>query len=472
MFAGHVLAEQMDLECTETDESSLMQVRLEEHSRRDAKGYACAPLQSSSGAAFTVQAGIGTPPQMFNVIADSGSNNLVIPSCLCNTAGNCNKENACMIAKESSTLHFYDPAHNGSYLIKDLMYGSGPIETVVVTDMAHIGPVKTEMSNQLLLMTDERLNFGGEFEGIVGLGVPEASSGPATQTFMQMAGISQYSLCFNDEGDGVFRMGTVPSSLVVKNIGTDHWGGDFRGMSVGDESQPVLFCSEADMAEGQETPCGFIPDSGTTLMVGPAVHLERLFSSLCEGFSRCQEAAAQNPTVPKHMMLRHVLNDCSQWIEDPEATDLPSVFLHVVDHVGQHKTLEIPPSQWLIQSRAQEVREVTRHLGPLVVTEEIPTGNLETVCTPAFGVNEYRTQHNGPVWIIGTSLFYTFQVGFDTHAKTISFTEEPCGQCGVEAALLDEKDNSTRFASAGKKKHGRPRLIRPPLLAPRAFGPL
>lgn len=188
-----------------------------------------------------------------------------------------------MVSQKSSTLEFYDPGHNGSYLIKDLMYGSGPIETVVVTDMAHIGPVETEMSSQLLLMTDERLNFGGEFEGIVGLGLPENRPGPATKTFMQMAGISQYSLCFNDEGDGVFRMGTTPSSIVVKNIGTDHWGGDFRGMSVGDASQPVLFCSEADMEEGQETPCGFIPDSGTTLMVGPAKHLELLFSNLCDG---------------------------------------------------------------------------------------------------------------------------------------------------------------------------------------------
>merc|ERR1719215_1074585 len=76
--------------------------------------------------------------------------------------------------------------------------------------------------------------------------------------FLQEAGVPRFSMCFNYNEDGVLRLGGPEPKLTLGSVGKSHWGLDFRG-----------FCSEASKKPGQETACGVIPDSGSTLMMGP-----------------------------------------------------------------------------------------------------------------------------------------------------------------------------------------------------------
>jgi len=51
-----------------------------------------------------------------------------------------------------------------------------------------------------------------------------------------------------------------------------------------------------------------------------------------------------------------------------------------------------------------------------------------------FGEMDYKTSSNGPVWILGTPIFYEYVVGYDMKASppAMSFTsqsEQPCGSC-------------------------------------------
>merc|ERR1719498_1560087 len=73
---------------------------------------------------------------------------------------------------------------------------------------------------------------------------------------------------------------------------------------------------------------------------------------------------------------------------------------------------------------------------PVQVPE--PTGKWKKVCAPNFGVQQYNTDVNGPVWIMGHPLFYQYRVGYSLGAfsKTdslqpmkMAFEKGKCGSC-------------------------------------------
>merc|ERR1719387_3256750 len=91
--------------------------------------------------------------------------------------------------------------------------------------------------------------------------------------FLESAGIGHFSLCFNDaekpDAGGVLRLGTEPMPNALPSAGKAHWALGFEGISVGDAAADVVFCSPSNMPAGQETPCGAIPDSGSTAFMAP-----------------------------------------------------------------------------------------------------------------------------------------------------------------------------------------------------------
>jgi len=67
--------------------------------------------------------------------------------------------------------------------------------------------------------------------------------------------------------------------------------------------------------------------------------------------------------------------------------------------------------------------------------------SIQKVCAPAFGVMEYNTLTNGPVWILGTPFFYQFNVHFDlaSDPPAVGFQsveDEPCGTCSSSGSFV------------------------------------
>merc|ERR1740123_588515 len=93
-------------------------------------------------------------------------------------------------------------------------------------------------------------------------------------SFLDQSGVKRFGICFNEGSNGVLRLGAppVPGAIPHGAVGSEHWGLDFRGVSVaGKEVGSFVrmpFCSAENMTAGQQTPCGAIPDSGTTMMTG------------------------------------------------------------------------------------------------------------------------------------------------------------------------------------------------------------
>mmetsp|Transcript_91539 Transcript_91539/g.161375 ORF Transcript_91539/g.161375 Transcript_91539/m.161375 type:complete len:617 (-) Transcript_91539:187-2037(-) len=263
---------------------------------------------------------------------------------------------------------------------------------------------------------------------------------PEPRSFLEVAGIDTFSICFNDgDADGALRIGTPKKEVQLESFGVLHWGLGFNGISVGDESATPMFCTQMEY-ENQETPCGAIPDSGTTLITVPdSKQLSTLLVQICDGWERCANKAKENDWVTdavKAKELQNLLQGCNEWISEGEGLkELPSLYFHMSGKNGINQTLELTPWAYIL-----ETNYVNRTLQEFEDPRDVVLSELKEdiadmkVCSLSFSVMPYNTQTNGPVWILGTAFFYQFNVGYNIKDLTVSFTsidEEPCSVCSA-----------------------------------------
>lgn len=500
----------------------------------DNSAFSCTALRNQ-GSFSTVEIAVGTPEQIFHVVADTGSDSVIIQSCVCQEMNSCNAGDHCFTGTDhSSSFQINDGPQGPPGAI--ITFGSGPIHIAVATDLVRVGHMSKTMTDGVLLMVDKDLDFGGPFEGILGLGLPSTANpevadanldglvedvvaassdvtydaalvaGQVSQSaqaqkeavrdasvqrhddglalvevddeaglvsrhrassrgsdmakdevydeagFLERAGVSRFSMCFNDDGsDGALRLNPPAAARTLGNVGHDHWAVDFRGVSIGESTVRVEFCSAADMPAGQETPCAGIPDSGTTAIMAPQAHLDLLFESLCDEWSRCSALAH---TGSKAGSFQNLLTTCDDWMDEAgsDLSELPSIKFHVRGADGSEQELELPAWGY-------------------VVAMIQPDGKRQ--CEPAFSDMDYNTQKNGPVWILGTPFFYTHEIGYDLQSSPpgISFTslfgpqDAPCGSCG-SARLVSHGNalfsGSTAVDSSVEQRRRQPRHMSGP----------
>jgi hypothetical protein len=405
----------------------------------------------NKGTHFAVKVSVGTPAQDFELVADTGSDSVIVTSCVCTAEmGGCQQQDKCFKGtNHSSTFKVteFDQLPGGKVKASaaapkgpmgvSMTFGSGTVTCVVAGDTVQVGDVKANMKDGLLLLVDRRaLAISGQFEGILGLGPKksDAEQGAADKSpkkkpdlplaqrstsikppkgvayapklFLEQANVDRFSICFNDKDKpGSLRLNVPEFKNPLPSIGTFHWGLAMHGMSVGSgaahassSSGTALFCQESEMNQtnGQKTPCGAIPDSGTTLMMGPKAQVEKLFEGICDGWDRCKEARQgiyKNQTKSHAFQL--LLANCSSWLDKEKGVnELPSVFvkLGAKDNL---QDVEITPWAYVMETMQEKVMHVTGKLaGVLPVVLDLPTGKKEKVCVPSFGVQEYNTAVN------------------------------------------------------------------------------
>jgi hypothetical protein len=472
----------------EDDAVNLMQLSLA-HARRGGTnqariesdaGEACSDL-ANKGAYFTVAVDIGTPAQRFNVVADTGSDALIIPDCKCVEAQKCASPAACYSA-ENSTSFALDVKPSSDQDALSIMgakmnYGSGQIQVLVATENVKVSTISAKMHNGVFLMEDRtELRVHGDFEGILGLGLPHADAlsktGVKIPAFMEASRTRRYKLCFNEfPHPGALRLNLDFLPNPMNNIGEVHWGLDLQGFSVGDSSSNVIFCSPHDKPKWQKTPCGAIPDSGTTLMMGPADHIKKLYSALCENWPRCK-TAAEKYGADKAKAFHTLLYSCESWMTDDQGVnEIPSIFLHVAGSEGKPQTVELSAWAFVVETTQEIYKVVTAKIfGMLPVAAAIDTGKKKKICTASFGPQEYKTVSNGPVWIMGAPLFYATTVAYDIgdqdqSPSQIAFIPGPCMLCNETASLLSSQRNYRPF-SAGVPEQRRLRQLSGPIREP------
>jgi len=403
----------------------------------------CAKLQNNF-VSFTVNLCVGTPPQCFDVVADTGSNTVIVPSCVCQETAyaGCTPGEKCFEGTGKSST-FSIPKHPQ---LEQISFGSGTVAGAMATDVVKVGPASTTIDSGIFLMTDRAQLQIDEFEGIMGLGVP-SSKGEDEKLFFEEAKIGRFSLCMADSVSGSLRM-NQPSSFKneVRQIGTYHWGLDFRGMSVGkkgaSEKLPILFCDESTMKAGMDSPCGIIPDSGTTMIIGPKAQVAQLEASLCDAWPRCQQQQASGNAKAKSAAFASLLEHCSDWLHNSDGLyEMPSLFFHLRGKNGEVSMFELSAWAYIVEAQTSQGR----------VCESMLSHGADTEGS------DYITTQNGPIWIVGTPLFYEYNVGFDMESMSVALDKESCQACeddGAVKLIAGDLTNDLRNTGQPRSKHG------------------
>ncbi|CAE7648166.1 unnamed protein product [Symbiodinium sp. CCMP2592] len=178
----------------------------------------CSPLVNHESFS-SVEVRLGTPAQKLNLVADTGSNNVIVMSCACLLTKSCPKSFGTCFRGENvsstfvlrnasaSVLGSASPRESwgGGSAPESLLieFGSGRIGAFVASDVVHVGSVRTFLEDSLLLMVKQKLSVPGPFEGILGLGQPPQGEAAAKKQvvsgFLEQANIQRFSMCFNYE---------------------------------------------------------------------------------------------------------------------------------------------------------------------------------------------------------------------------------------------------------------------------------
>lgn len=264
-----------------------------------ANGGEDVPLVDFMDAQYYGEIGLGTPPQKFEVIFDTGSSNLWVPS------------SKCSFLQLACDLHSkYDADSSATYQANGtefaIQYGSGSLSGFFSRDTLSLGALKVKNQDFAEATNEPGLTFvAAKFDGILGLGWPRIAVGGAVPPFHNAIDqgvvkepVFSFWLNRNDpEGAGgelVFG-GSDPKHYVGKHTWTDvtregYW----------------QFKLDALKAPGASTPCKggcqAIADSGTSLLVGPVDEIAEINRAIgAEGVVPAECKAVVKQYVPEIM---------------------------------------------------------------------------------------------------------------------------------------------------------------------------
>lgn len=225
------------------------------------------PIHNFEDAQFYGPASVGTKVQKFQVVYDTGSSNLWVPSKACTNCGLKPK---------------YDNSKSSTYVkngtIFKIEYGSGPVSGFVSQDSAEVGGAT--VTGQLFAEITDVSGLGaafkvGKFDGILGLGWPSISVNGMPTVFENMIAqkaVSEPVFAFYlSEQDG------VDGELDFGGVDSKHYSGNFTYVPLSSETywEVALGGMEINGKSVTSVPKAIV-DSGTSLLAGPKAEVKEI----------------------------------------------------------------------------------------------------------------------------------------------------------------------------------------------------
>ncbi|KAG4932238.1 hypothetical protein JHK87_046240 [Glycine soja] len=334
-------------------------------------------LKNYLDAQYFGEIGIGSPPQSFRVVFDTGSSNLWVPSAKCVLSIACYFHSKYRSKLSNTYTKIGTPCK--------IPYGRGHIPGFISQDNIRVGDIIIKDQQFAEITKEGPLAFlAMHFDGILGLGFQNKSVGQVTPVWYNMieqGHVSQkiFSLWLNQ--DPVAKVG---GEIVFGGIDWRHFKGDhtyvpltqkdYWQIEVGDiliANNPTGLC---------EGGCAAIIDSGTSLIAGPTKIVTQINRAIgAEGYL-CEKLP--NP-------VGQTFIDCNDIANMPQITFT----------IG-NKSFPLSPEQYML--RIEE--------------------GCNTVCYGGFVPLDVPAPQ-GPLWVLGDLFLGAYHTVFDYGNLRIGFAE-------------------------------------------------
>ncbi|KAL0422144.1 UNVERIFIED_CONTAM: Aspartic proteinase [Sesamum latifolium] len=250
-------------------------------------------LKNYMDAQYYGEISIGSPPQNFTVIFDTGSSNLWVPSSKCYFSIACYFHKRYKASKSSTYTKIGKPC--------SIHYGSGSISGYFSQDNVGVGDVVVKDQVFIETTREGSLTFVlAKFDGILGLGFQEISVGDAVPVWYNMVDqglVDEKVFSFWLNRDPTAEVG---GELIFGGVDPKHYKGDHSYVPVTEKGYWQI--EMGDFLIGNQSTgfceggCAAIVDSGTSLLTGPTTVVTQINHAIgAEGVvsTECKEIVSQ-----------------------------------------------------------------------------------------------------------------------------------------------------------------------------------
>ena len=216
---------------------------------------------------------LGTPPQEFKVVLDTGSSNLWVPSADCGSI-------ACFLHSTFDSSKSSTFKENGTSF--EIRYGSGSLSGFVSQDVLRIGDITVQHQDFAEATSEPGLAFAfGQFDGILGLGYDTISVDRVVPPFYNMfnQGLIDDPVFSFYLGDDNADDSDGASEAIFGGVDKDRYDGKLTYLPLRRKAYwEVDFDSITfDGATAELENTGAILDTGTSLIALPSTLAELLY---------------------------------------------------------------------------------------------------------------------------------------------------------------------------------------------------